>query len=184
MGTSIKIPHSAFRILLTAVFGLLLFTAAPTPARAACDCVCNFSGGRSEPQGPSADQPACQGVCVTVVPPGETLVAAECGPEAPPAAPGAPADANAIPKLINPLGAGTTVQTLLGRIINAFLGIAGSISLLMFVYGGFMWLTSGGSEDKIKKGRETLVWATLGLAIIFSAYALLNFFIRRALGVI
>lgn len=98
-----------------------------------------------------------------------------------PAVPGAPVNAS-IPKLENPLGEGTTVPALLGRVINAFLGISGSVALLMFVYGGFMWLTSGGSEDRIKKGKETVVWAALGIALIFSAYALLNFVIQRALG--
>ncbi len=36
-------------------------------------------------------------------------------------------------------------------------------------------MTAGGASDKVKKGRDILVWATLGLALIFSSYAILNF---------
>ncbi|MDI6751434.1 MAG: pilin [bacterium] len=69
---------------------------------------------------------------------------------------------------------GATPQTLIGKIINAVLGIVGSIALLMFIAGGFTWMTAMGNKEKIQKGQDTLVWATIGLIIIFSAYALVN----------
>lgn len=76
--------------------------------------------------------------------------------------------------LTPPIDAGSFEQ-LIGRIIKAFLGIIGSISLLMFVYGGFILLTSQGKSDKIKTGQGTLVWASIGILVVFSSYALLNF---------
>jgi hypothetical protein len=89
---------------------------------------------------------------------------------------GVPAPIN----LTNPIAA-TNVPQLIGSIIQAVLGIVGALALLMFVYGGFMWLTSGGSPDKIKKGKDILIWAVIGLAVIFASYALVDFVIR-ALG--
>jgi hypothetical protein len=78
----------------------------------------------------------------------------------------------------NPLqeGKSQAISTgeLFGRIIQAMLGVR-SIALVMFVYGGFLWLTSGGSADKIKKGRETLVWAILGLVVVFTSYIILSY---------
>jgi|GEM_PF-1208654 len=50
------------------------------------------------------------------------------------------------------------------------IGIVGSLVLLMFVFGGFMMLTSGGASDKIKKGKDILINAVIGLAIVFLAY--------------
>lgn len=76
--------------------------------------------------------------------------------------------------LSNPLKA-QSIPQLIGIIINAVLGIVGSIALLMFIYGGFMWLTSGGNDTKIKEGRKTLIWSILGLALIFASYAILKF---------
>jgi len=74
-------------------------------------------------------------------------------------------------KLGNPLSVDTP-QELIGQIINAILGIVGSLALLMFVFGGLTWMTSSGSPEKIKKGKDIIVWAAIGLAIVFSAYGL------------
>ena len=79
--------------------------------------------------------------------------------------------------LPNPLGSVTDVSQIIGNVLRALFGILGSIALLMFIYGGFVWLTSGWSAEKIKKGQDTMVWAVLGIAIIFAAYAIVNFVI-------
>jgi len=76
-----------------------------------------------------------------------------------------------------PLGT-TDVPVLIGRIIKSVLGIVGSIALLMFMYGGFMWLMSAGSPERVKKGQQALVWASIGLAVIFASYAMVNFVIN------
>ncbi len=74
--------------------------------------------------------------------------------------------------LTNPLGSINTPQALIGKVINAVLGVVGSLALLIFVYGGLIWMTSSGSPEKIKQGRDTLLWAAIGLVVIFSAYGL------------
>ncbi|TAK05126.1 hypothetical protein EPO33_04055 [Patescibacteria group bacterium] len=90
---------------------------------------------------------------------------------------GAPA-----PTLPNPLGGTTDIRTIIGRVINAALGISGSIALLMFIWGGMLWLTSGGSPERIQKGKNTIVWAVLGLVLIFGSYAILNFVLGAILS--
>lgn len=80
--------------------------------------------------------------------------------------------------LSNPLGSITTPQALIGQLINSALGIVGSITLLMFVYGGFIWMTSSGSSDKIKKGKDIILWSAIGLMVIFSSYALVALVIK------
>ncbi len=82
--------------------------------------------------------------------------------------------------LTNPLGEGTTVPSLIGRVINAVLGIVGSLALVMFIYGGFTWMLSGGNSSAIEKGKNILIWASLGLVIIFISYALVSFVIKTA----
>lgn len=71
---------------------------------------------------------------------------------------------------------------LIGGIIKAALGIVGSIALLMFLYGGFLWLTSAGNEQKITKGKSVIVWAVIGLAVIFLSYAAVGFVIGALTG--
>lgn len=56
--------------------------------------------------------------------------------------------------------------------------IAGSFALIFFVYGGILWLTSGGNEEKIKKGRDVLIQTVIALIIIFTAVTLMEFFYK------
>ncbi len=79
--------------------------------------------------------------------------------------------------LTNPLGT-TSIQTLAGRAVRIFLGVGGSVALLMFVYGGFMWTTAAGNPDKIKKGKNVFIWAVIGLIFMFVAYPILLAFFQ------
>lgn len=77
--------------------------------------------------------------------------------------------------LENPLGPeNLTMEQVYGRIIYGFMAGTGALALLMFVIGGFQWLTAAGNAEKVKKGRDTLMWAILGLVVIFSSYAILR----------
>jgi hypothetical protein len=76
------------------------------------------------------------------------------------------------------------INTIIGKAISGLLGIVGSIALVMFIYGGFTWMLAAGSPNNVKKGRDILVWATIGLAVIFSAYGLVNFIFQYVLKAI
>lgn len=81
--------------------------------------------------------------------------------------------------LTNPLGT-TDIRLLIARVISAVLSIIGVIALLMFVYGGFLWMISGGNEGQVEKGKEVLKWTTLGIILIVSAYVIVNAIFRAA----
>lgn len=53
-------------------------------------------------------------------------------------------------------------------------------ALLMFVYGGLTWMTSSGSQERVKKGKEIIIWSAIGLIVIFGAYGLVSFIINLA----
>ena len=84
--------------------------------------------------------------------------------------------------LKNPLGDKVTVYSLTGRIISVVLGLVGTIALIMFIYGGVIWMTSAGSSDKIKKGREAIIWSVIGMAVIFASYGLTKFLLDNITG--
>ena len=50
------------------------------------------------------------------------------------------------------------------------LAISGSVLILLFVYGGFIWLTSGGNPDRVNNGKKVLTGAVIGILIVFGAY--------------
>lgn len=96
---------------------------------------------------------------------------------------GGAAEAAAAPKFVagssmeikSPLGS-ADLPTVLGNIIKSFLGLVGAFGLLTFVYAGILYLTSAGREDAVKKSKDTMKYAFLGLVIIFFAYAITNYF--------
>jgi len=83
---------------------------------------------------------------------------------------------------LNLNSAENTPQIIIGKIIKAALGIVGSLALLMFIYGGLLWMTSAGNQEKVDQGRKIIVWATAGLAVIFLSYAIVNFVIKSLVG--
>ena len=85
--------------------------------------------------------------------------------------------------LSNPLGPNTnSVPKLIGNIINGALGIVGSLALLMFIYGGFTWMLAAGNEQAVEKGKNILMWAAIGLVVIFASYSLVSFVINNLTG--
>ena len=77
---------------------------------------------------------------------------------------------NKDPKDANEVFSSTVVN-----IINAVLGIIGVVAVIFIVYGGFLYLTSAGDSSKVKKGKDALMYAIIGLVIVGLAYAIVNF---------
>ncbi len=84
-------------------------------------------------------------------------------------------------KLTNPIGT-TDIKVILGQVLYKVLGVLGGITLLVFVVGGAYWLLSAGNPERVKKGTETMVWAVIGLFVIFASYGLLTMFIGGITG--
>ena len=61
------------------------------------------------------------------------------------------------------------VEQMLVNIAQIILGISGAIALLMFIYGGFLWLTAGGNSSRVQQGTKIMIGTVIGLVIIFAA---------------
>lgn len=157
-------------LIILAVFVLPL-----SPVQANCECSCANSAGEVCGTGQTEDYAGCEDLCegndsansLCSVNSGTT----ECDDET---APGAQASGSSTApdervQLPNPLGT-SSVPIIVGRIIKILSGGAGMIALMMFVYGGFQWLTAGGNAEKIKKGKDIILWSILGLVVMFSSY--------------
>jgi NADH:ubiquinone oxidoreductase subunit 3 (subunit A) len=64
-------------------------------------------------------------------------------------------------------------------IINVMLYIVGAVSVIMIIYGGIRFATSGGNEKGAEAGRKTLIYAVVGLVVSILAYAIVNFVITN-----
>lgn len=81
-----------------------------------------------------------------------------------------------VTKLDNPLGTNVEFSQIAGTVIRGLMGIIGSLTLLMFVWGGFQWLTSAGNAEKVEAGSKTMIWAVIGVLLVFSSYFLISTF--------
>ncbi len=75
--------------------------------------------------------------------------------------------------LVNPLST-TDIRKIVGSTIQVLIGIIGSITFVIFLYGGVLWLTSAGNSEKIQKGLQAMLWAGIGIIVVFSSYAILT----------
>ena len=66
--------------------------------------------------------------------------------------------------LENPLTA-TSFADFVGTIASYIRDIALVIAIIMFLWSGFLFLTSQGNEEKVSKAKKALGWAVVGLAI-------------------
>ncbi|OGY86203.1 MAG: hypothetical protein A2233_01050 [Candidatus Kerfeldbacteria bacterium RIFOXYA2_FULL_38_24] len=67
------------------------------------------------------------------------------------------------------------VNTTVFTLIKGFLQFVGVIALVLIIYGGFTWMTGGGSQEKIKKGRDIVFWALIGTLVILSSLGIIEF---------
>lgn len=68
------------------------------------------------------------------------------------------------------------------RVSRIVLGLVGSLALLMFIYGGFMFLISAGSSESVSKARKIIVAAVVGLIIVFASFLIIKF-VLQSMGI-
>ncbi len=73
----------------------------------------------------------------------------------------------------------TDLSSLIGRILGVVFSLMGLLLVVLLVIGGFMWMTSGGSDEKVKKAKGLMANAVIGLIIVILAYAATHFVIRE-----
>lgn len=73
-----------------------------------------------------------------------------------------------------------TIPEIVGALIGTVLSFLGIIFLCLIIYGGFLWMTSAGNEEKVRKAQKVLSQAAIGLIIVLSAYSI-TFFVFNAL---
>lgn len=75
-----------------------------------------------------------------------------------------------------------TFQATAGQLIRVVLSTLGLIAIAITIWGGFRWMTAGGSEDKVDEAKKILYSGIIGIVIILSAYAMTNFVLGALIG--
>ena len=69
------------------------------------------------------------------------------------------------------------IKVTIAKIVRVLLGFLGIIAAVIVMWGGFIWMTANGNEDKIAKAKRILINAGVGLLIIMSAFTIVQFVI-------
>ena len=67
-------------------------------------------------------------------------------------------------------------------ILNAIIIVSSIVAVIWIVIGGVYYMTSTGDPGKIKKAKDTILYAVIGLVICALSYAIVNFTIGMMNG--
>ncbi len=81
------------------------------------------------------------------------------------------------------IASGTTdLYVIIGRIINVVLGLLGTVLLVIMLYSGYEWMTSGGDATKVDSAKTRIRNAVIGLIIIMTSFAITNFILNALIS--
>ncbi|MBU0647551.1 pilin [Patescibacteria group bacterium] len=76
---------------------------------------------------------------------------------------------------INPWKDGNTnIYDLIFRIFEFTYTFAGIVLVAYIIYGGFLYITAGGNEEKIKQGQKAVTSAIIGFVLVLAAAIILR----------
>lgn len=76
---------------------------------------------------------------------------------------------------------GINIDSILRHMVNVLSAIIGVVAVIMIIFGGFRYITSGGSDTSVTSAKNTILYAIVGLVIVALSQALVRFVIK-ALG--
>jgi hypothetical protein len=65
-------------------------------------------------------------------------------------------------------------KNIIVNVIEYGLWFLGALAFVFVIYGGILYLTSGGDSDKTKKARDTLLYAVIGVIVIVLALVIVQ----------
>jgi hypothetical protein len=74
----------------------------------------------------------------------------------------------------------SAIKTLAAKITNTFSIIVGAASVIMIIYGGFRYVTSGGESGRVGAAKNALLYAIVGLVIVALAQLIVHFVLAQS----
>ncbi len=76
-------------------------------------------------------------------------------------------------------GVGSIAKT----VVNLFSVVVGVISVIMIIYAGFRYVTSGGDSNNVSGAKNTLIYAVVGLVIVAISQLIVHYVLNTASGI-
>jgi lysylphosphatidylglycerol synthetase-like protein (DUF2156 family) len=76
-------------------------------------------------------------------------------------------------------GTGKSATDLVKSIINIISLLVGAVAVIMLIYGGFRYVTSGGKQESVTSAKNTIIYAIIGLVIVALAQVVVQFVLNK-----
>jgi Type IV secretion system pilin len=77
-------------------------------------------------------------------------------------------------------GEDNSLKDLATKVVNLFSIIVGIVAVIMIIYGGFRYITSGGDSGRVGSAKNTLIYAIIGLIIVALAQFIVHYVLQTA----
>lgn len=88
----------------------------------------------------------------------------------------------AVPKPNEIQGQSSDIAGNVITILNVFIGVLSAVAVVVIVIGGINYMTSAGDAAKVKKAKDTILYAVIGLIVCALAAVIVNFVVKTALA--
>lgn len=68
----------------------------------------------------------------------------------------------------------TKIQNFIKNVIQIFVTLSGLIATGFFVWGGVGYITSSGNPEALDRSKKTILFSSVGLAVVLGAFVLSN----------
>ncbi|HEY5442181.1 MAG TPA: pilin [Candidatus Saccharimonadales bacterium] len=69
------------------------------------------------------------------------------------------------------------------NVVKIFSILVGAVSVIMIIYGGFRYITSGGDSGRVGNAKNTLIYALVGLVIVALAQLIVHFVLNQSTNI-
>lgn len=92
-----------------------------------------------------------------------------------------PVDQNAFASFASNAGfsTGPSITIIIARLIRTVISLLGIIAVVIVLYGGFMYMTAGGNEERVKKAKNAIKNGLIGLVIVLMSFTIAQFIVSR-----
>ena len=64
-------------------------------------------------------------------------------------------------------------------VVSMIFYVMGTIFLALMIYGGVVWAKSAGREEEIKRAKNIIITALIGLVVVMASYAITRFILTN-----
>jgi ABC-type Fe3+ transport system permease subunit len=75
--------------------------------------------------------------------------------------------------------AGTTANGIVKDVVNILSAVVGILAVIMIIYAGFRYVSSGGSDEAVKSAKNTIIYAIIGLVLVALAQVIVQFVLAK-----